>query len=171
MNHVHYIELKKLVDFFYSSEYDDCLPEDADVSLLQLHARMFALADQYDIPGLSNLAAEKYSSRCTASWTPLELLVSLQDVYETTALSIRRLRNTACMAVRKHLPEMLDNEEVAEMYEKILSGIPDFTKDLLRCYVSNSLYWHCQSCRSLQPMEVLQGRCKKCKRGNSGFGW
>lgn len=171
MGHVRYIELKKLVDFFYSSEYDDCLPEDADISLLQLHARMFALADQYDIPGLSNLAAEKYSSRCTASWTPLELIVSLQDVYETTPVSIRQLRNIACMAVRKHLPEMLNNKEVAEMYDKVLSETPDFTKDLLRCYVSNPLYGHCQSCRSFQPMEALQGRCKKCKRGNSGFGW
>lgn len=34
MGHVQYIELKKLVDFFYSSEYDDCLPEEADISLL-----------------------------------------------------------------------------------------------------------------------------------------
>lgn len=143
MDYVPYIELKKLVNFFYSSEYDDCLPEDANVSLLQLHARMFSLADQYDIPSLSNLAAEKYSSRCIASWTPLELLVSLQDVYETTPLSIRRLHNTACMAVRKHLPGMLDNKEVAEMYEKVLSETPDFKKDVLRCYITNPLYGHC----------------------------
>ena len=171
MDHVHHIELKKLVDFFYSSEYDDCLPEEADISLLQLHARMFALADQYDIPGLSHLAAEKYFSRCTASWEPLEFLVSLQDVYETTPVSTRLLRNTACTAIRKQLPRMLDNKDVAEMYDKILSGTPDFTKDLLRCYVSNPLYGYCQSCYSYQPMEALQGRCKKCKKGNTAFGW
>ena len=171
MGHVRYIELKKLVDFFYRSEYDDCLPEDADVSLLQLHAKMFALGDQYNIPSLSNLAAEKYSARCTASWTPLELLVSLEDVYEATPHSIRLLRNTACMAVRHHLPAMLGNKEVAEMYEKVLSETPDFTKDLLKSYVNNPLYGNCRSCCSLQPMEALQGRCKTCKRGNSGFGW
>jgi hypothetical protein len=170
MNHVNYIELKKLVNFFYDSEYDDCLPEDADLSLLQLHARMFALADQYDIPGLKTLAAEKYSSRCTTSQT-LELLVSLRDVYETTPPSIRRLRHTAYIAVRKRLPEILRNKEASEMYDKILSEIPDFTKDLLRCYVSDPVYGHCQSCCSHQPMELLQARCKKCKKGCVIHGW
>lgn len=86
IDHVHHVELEKLVDFFYSSEYDDCLPEEADVSLLQLHARMFALADQYDIPGLSHLAVEKYFSRCTTSWEPLEFLVSLKDVMKPPPL-------------------------------------------------------------------------------------
>ncbi|EUC39645.1 hypothetical protein COCMIDRAFT_110964 [Bipolaris oryzae ATCC 44560] len=171
MDHVQYIELKKLVDFFYSSEYDNCLPEEADISLLQLHARMFALADQYDIPGLTHLAAGKYFSRCTTSWEPLEFLVSLQDVYETSPASTRLLRDTACTAIRKHLPRMLNSEGVAEMYDKVLSEIPDFTKDLLRCYVSNPLYGHCQSCFTYQPMEALQGRCKKCKKGNRSFGW
>ncbi|EOA81117.1 uncharacterized protein SETTUDRAFT_35991 [Exserohilum turcica Et28A] len=131
---------------------------------------MFALADQYEIPDLKNLAAEKYSSRCTASRT-LELLVSLRNVYETTPSSIRRLRDTAYMAVRKHLPEILRNEEAAEMYDKILSEIPEFTKDLLRCYTSNPVYGHCLSCCSHQPMEPLQGRCKKCKKGSVLHGW
>ncbi|EUC39844.1 hypothetical protein COCMIDRAFT_41722 [Bipolaris oryzae ATCC 44560] len=171
MDHVHHVELKKLVDFLYSSEYDDSLLEEADISLLQLHARMFALADQYDIPGLIHLAAEKYYSRCTTSWEPLELLVSLQDVYETTTVSTKQLRNIACLAIRKHLPEMLDNKEVAEMYNKVLSEIPDFTKDLLRCYTTIPFLGHCLSCHSHQRMEVLQARCMKCKKGNSGYCW
>ncbi|KAJ6284636.1 hypothetical protein J3E71DRAFT_359388 [Bipolaris maydis] len=171
MDHVQHMELEKLVDFFYSSKYDDCLLERADISLLQLHARMFALADWYDIPGLSHLAVKKYSSRCTTSWEPLEFLVSLQDVYGDTPADIKPLRNTACWAIWRHLPEILDNKEVATMYNKTLSEIPDFTKDLLRCYVTIPFIGYCQSCHSYQQMEVLQGRCTKCNKGNLGFHW
>ena len=51
-----YLELKKMVRFFYSMSYDDDIPEATEqdtpphISLLQLHARMFALGDRYDIP-------------------------------------------------------------------------------------------------------------------------
>jgi hypothetical protein len=38
-----------MVDFFYSTSYDDDIPKEAEqetISLLQLHARMFALGDR-----------------------------------------------------------------------------------------------------------------------------
>lgn len=58
-----YLELKKIVDFFYSMSYDDEIPKKTEqgadnhcFSLLQLHARMFALGDRYGIPGLRDVA-------------------------------------------------------------------------------------------------------------------
>jgi hypothetical protein len=51
-------------------DYDDDIPLDADVSVLQLHARMFALADKYKILDLDSVAANKYSARCLTSWEP-----------------------------------------------------------------------------------------------------
>jgi hypothetical protein len=158
-----------MVHFFYNLDYDDDLPDGMDMSPLQLHTRMFALADQYDIPSLSTIAVEKYSSRCAASWMPMEFLASVQDIYETTPVCIRELRDMACTIIRKHLPEMLDNKEVAEIYERTLVEEPEFAKDLLQSYVSSSLYGDCMTCVSSQPMEALQARCKKCGKGNSGF--
>jgi hypothetical protein len=46
MDHVSHVHLRKLVGFFYSNDYDEDLPEEADISVLQLHAQMFLLADQ-----------------------------------------------------------------------------------------------------------------------------
>lgn len=163
-----HIELKKMVRFFYDMDYDDNLPEETDMSLLQLHARMFALADVYDIPGLRAIAQEKYSSRC-AVWRPREFLESIHDVYERTPTTIRQLRDAACIAIRKNLPKMLEDEGIAGFYEEILTEIPEFTKDLLRSYVRAHFYGDCNSCGSNQPMEALQARCKKCWKGNSGF--
>jgi hypothetical protein len=45
MEHVWHIELSKIVAFLYDFDYDDDVPNKAEMSLLQLHAQMFALAD------------------------------------------------------------------------------------------------------------------------------
>lgn len=68
MADITYLELKKLVTLFYSMSYDADIPEVTEretvsrISLLQLHARMFALGDRYDIPGLRDVAVKQYSS-------------------------------------------------------------------------------------------------------------
>lgn len=96
-----------MVNFFYSMDYDDDISEVTEqetgprLSLLQLHARMFALGDRYDIPGLRDVAVKKHSSRCAVSCDPLELIESICDVYERTTASVSQLRNAACVLMRK----------------------------------------------------------------------
>lgn len=169
MGHVSHTELKKLVAFFYDSDYDNELPDGTELSLFQLHTRMFALADQYDIPNLCVVAARKYFSQCDTSWKPMEFLASVRVVYETTPSSIKTLRHLVCKAIRKHLPQMLEDESVSKKYEETVIENPEFASDLLRIYVHNPLYGNCGTCRSSQPMETLQARCKKCGKGNSGL--
>ena len=172
---ISYLELKKMVQFFYSMSYDDDIPELTEqetlspISLLQLHARMFALGDRYDIPGLRDVAVKKYSSRCAVSWEPLEFIESLCDVYERTPSSIRHLRNAACILMRKKLPKMLDDKAVAAAYEKILIEVPEFTKDMLGIYVTAPLYGDCSTCGSNQAFEALQVRCNGCGKGRPGL--
>ncbi len=175
MADISYLELKKMVNFFYSMSYDDDIPEVTEretvsrISLLQLHARMFALGDRYDIPGLRDVAVKKYSSRCAVSWEPLEFIESICDVYERTPSSIRHLSNAACILMRKNLPKMLDDEAVATAYEKVLIEVPEFTKDMLGIYVNAPLYGDCSTCGSNQAFEALQVRCNRCGKGRPGL--
>lgn len=172
---VSYLELEKMVMFFYSMNYNDDIPEAAEretvsrISLLQLHARMFALGDRYDIPGLRDVAVKKYSSRCAVSWEPLEFLKSLYDVYERTPSSLRHLRNAACILMRKKLPKMLDDKAVAAAYEEVVIEVPEFTKDMLAIYVTAPLYGDCSTCGPNQAFEALQVRCNRCGKGSSGL--
>lgn len=168
-----------MVTFFYSMNYDDEISQEPEqqteqtepkISLLQLHARMFALGDRYDIPGLRGVAVKKYSSRCAVSLDPLEFLESICDVYGRTPASVRQLRNAIGVSARKILPKILDDEALATVYEKVLDEVPEFTKDMLRIYVKAPLYGECSSCRSFQAFEALQVRCKGCGKGGSGFG-
>ncbi len=170
-----YLELRKMVDFFYSMSYDDEIPEETEqeaenrFSLLQLHARMFALGDRYDIPGLRDVAVKKYSSRGVASWEPLEFLESIHEVYRRTPASIRQLRNAAGILVRNNMRKILDDEVIAIIYDKVLDEVPEFTKDMLRIYVKAPLYGDCITCGSNQAFEALQVRCKRCGKGRSGL--
>jgi hypothetical protein len=165
VSHVH---LRKLVGFFYSNDYDEDLPEEADISVLQLHAQMFLLADQYDIPQLLLVAGEKFYARCVSSWDALEFLHSMCDLYKLTPPSIIRLRRTACVVIRGYLPEMLDDAVTAECYEKIILEISDFVRDLLQSYIHDPLIGYCDTCRSNQGMDCLQTRCQKCNKGQGG---
>ena len=163
-----------MVDFFYRMDYDDDVLEDAEAdtqspsSLLQLHARMFALGDRYGIPGLRDVAVKKYSSRCTSS-EALEFMNSIYDVYEGTATSVRPLRDVVCIRMRDRLPKVLDEEAIRTVYQRVLIEVPEFGRDLLDLYVKAPLYGNCVTCCSHQAFEALQARCKACGKGRSGW--
>jgi hypothetical protein len=169
-----YMELKKIVNFFYSMNYDDEIPEEAGhktrppISLLQLHARMFTLGDRYDILGLRDVAVKKYSARAAVSGVSLELLESIYDVYKGTYAFIRQLRDTASVLVRKNLLKMLNEAAIATAYEKVLTEVPEFTKELLGIYIKAALYGECYTCGPNQGMEAIQVRCMRCGKGRSG---
>ena len=163
LNDVPFLMLDKLVQFFYSMDYDDILPENADVFLLKLHAKMFALADRFEIPDLLSVVANKYSFRCLTSWEPLEFLSSIQDVYDGRPPSVSSLRRIAYTAIRRNLPAMLDDEIVLGQYDQTVTESPDFAQDLLRSYVMNPVFSRCYTCSSHQGMEILQVRCKQCR--------
>jgi hypothetical protein len=156
--------LEKLVQFFYSLDYSDVVPEDSGLSPLQLHAKMFGLADEYDIPGLLPVAASKYSTGRLYSWEPLEFLTSIPDVYDAAPAQVPLLRHTACMTIRKQLPEMLLKEAVAERYKKTLAENPEFATDLLQTYINKPLYLHCFNCNSHQYIEIVRGWASRCER-------
>jgi hypothetical protein len=168
MDHVPYVYLGKMIDFFYSTDYDEDLLEAADISVLQLHAQMFLLADQYDIPGLLFITAKKFRARCVNSWDALEFLHSMRDLYKLTPPPIIRLREFACVMIRGYLPEMLDDGVTAECFEKTVLEIPDFAKDILQSYIDRPLVGYCDTCRSNQSMECLQTRCQSCNKGQGG---
>lgn len=101
------------------------------------------------------MAVKKYFSRYAISRDPLELIESICNVYKRTTVSIRQLRNAACVLMRKKLPKILNDKAVTSVYEKVLSEVPEFTKDILGIYVKAPLYGDCNTCGSNQAFEAL----------------
>lgn len=169
MGHVPYKQLERLVSFFYKMDYNEALAEGERGTPLQIHAQMFALADEYEIADMLLKAQLKYLARCERDWDPPELLSSIPDVFGSTPDSLKELRQIACVAVRKYLPGMLKNTASAGCFERTLSENPTFAKDLLQSYIENPLFGYCQSCCSNHGMDPLQTRCKSCNKGQGGF--
>ncbi|KAL2009614.1 hypothetical protein VTN00DRAFT_5421 [Thermoascus crustaceus] len=114
--------VQKFVDYLYTANYDESM-QTADqecappISTLQVHARMFALADKYDVKALQMLSSEEYSNRLESSSTALEFLESIPDVYTLTAPSVKSLRDKVTRFARINLEKYLD-PSAREVYEK-----------------------------------------------------
>jgi len=160
--------IKKLIDYFYTADYNENVDQPNTeshqrVSILQVHARMFALADKYDIGGLRVLSAEKFSSRFKSSPDGLELLESVPDVYTLTPPSVKTLRSRLTLCARIILKKSLQDKSVREVYEKIANEYPDFIKEVLDLYIKAPLFGNCLTCGNYSAVQTLQARCLTCK--------
>jgi hypothetical protein len=157
----------KLLQYLYTGDYTsipnkDC--ENLDISASQLHARVFALADKYDVQGLCDLATAKYRSRLESDFDVVELLESIPDVYSTPC-EVHALRALVTIYARNGLEKALHDSSYTKIYDQITSQVPTFTKDLLDSYIASPILADCQNCGPTRPMQVLQAKCRKCGRG------
>lgn len=174
--------VQRMVDYLYTGNYDkdkhyhedecgeepdnDDESEDAAASL-SVHARMFALADMYDLEGLQKLAAAKYGSVMATKASLQDLLASVPDVYQLTPSFVRDLRDRVVTAVRVKLGTKLgDNEEetdsLMEAYDDIADASPEFLKDLLRSYIRVPLLGKCYNCNLKDYVKDWEQHCLVC---------
>lgn len=162
---ISYLELENMMDSSYSMNYDDDTPEATEHEHsppLQLHARMFALRERYDIPGLRDLAVKRYFSRFTIS---LEFMEPIYDFYRGNPTSVPQLRNAASVLMRKDLLRMLAVAVVATDYKRLVNEIPEFTKEVLEIYVKAPFYGDCRKCGPNQTCEAFERDASNVKRG------
>ncbi|KAK0640944.1 hypothetical protein B0T16DRAFT_204744 [Cercophora newfieldiana] len=154
------------------------IPETQRLTPIRIHARMFALADKYDIRGLQLHASEQYEKLATTIRAH-QLLDSIPDVYDLTPESVRRLRDKAVMAARLAPEGELDHalgnptlrkktaRATADMFRAVGERNPEFLKDLVASYIVVSSVRNCNYCAAigkpqLQPMKATDYRCVTC---------
>lgn len=111
---------------FYE-EQDDMEDEQFAESDLVTHARVYAVAEKYGIPGLKALAQKKFETQVVARWNDLDFLDAMEEVYTTTVDSDRGLRNAVIQVFRAH-PQLARTQET----KAIIEDIPPFAHDLHR---------------------------------------
>ncbi|KAI9657325.1 MAG: hypothetical protein M1821_003005 [Bathelium mastoideum] len=98
-----------------------------------LHAKVYAIADKYDIPGLKELARRKFEAQVAQHWDATEFPDALEEVYCSTIDTDRGLRDVVLQAFREN-PRLAMKAEVEaavrdlaplafELY-KVASGLP-----------------------------------------------
>lgn len=208
--------VRRMVDYFYTGDYGDPIvptqtpdqcpvkPESSneeELPPLRLHARMFALADMYQVDHLQTLAVNKYGKAVDRTSSFQDLLDSIPDVYQLTPSSVRALRDKAIIAFRAELeraprsgdwpfetssPDQSGQhskgaaDALIAAYDEVAAETPEFLKDLLNSYIRAPLLGQCSHCgkERPRPAEALQMKCLKCGKGGAsswrfkgGGGW
>lgn len=101
----------KLCHFKCSSfNCDECNPPDSPAPSLNgasdqilLHAKMYEIADKYNVVGLTDLAAEKFSRACKNFWDDANFAIAAHYAFSTTPENDRGLREAVSAAISAHM--------------------------------------------------------------------
>ncbi|KAK2054935.1 hypothetical protein LY76DRAFT_596505 [Colletotrichum caudatum] len=161
-------EVRKMIDFMYTGDYTldhESQKTDAEnyADDLQAHARLFALAEKYQVDDLQSLSAGRYERMLENGFGVNGFLASLRDVYLLTPSSVRRLRDSAIRFSRKHMEIIIKKRK--DEFDVITMSLTEFAKDLLSSYTEAPVLGNCYQCGNYKKMECLQLRCLQCGKG------
>lgn len=153
--------------YFKSYTTRDLEPQEgpSSRSILRTHAEMYAIADKYDLPTLSELAISKFQEALTMwdwDYDSMEFLESISKVYDLTPESNRGLRDIVISYARKYAEEFREGNELASRFESAAHNVPGFAADLLIHYMDAPISGHCSECGPRQKVQVVQLQCRNC---------
>lgn len=150
------------MNFFYCENYFDSIEGDEGkekpLSMLKLHAEMYALGDKYQVPELSRLATQKYEGRLKRDWISQVFLRSIAKMYKLTSESNRELWNVTFRHARFNIEQFQSDDAMQIQFKETCLDVSEFAIDL-----------DCSQCDRRQSVESTQLRCLKC--GKSEARW
>jgi hypothetical protein len=159
-----------MIEFFYTGDYIAVTSieiEEEPFTILDLHAKVFALADKYDAQSMCERAVNRYKHRLK-SCEAQEFMTSIVTIYRDTFPTIRSLRNVAVQYTQAQLQRMArQQEDVRDALLEIVQAIPEFAKDICEAWIENHIQGSCSNCGPAQAMEILQARCRSCGKGGA----
>ncbi|KAG0646411.1 Kelch repeat and BTB domain-containing 5, partial [Hyphodiscus hymeniophilus] len=137
-----------LVSFFYKETYDDshnvtttlAVPSSMNDSFvgtsqaLLLNAKVYVMAEKFDIPELKKLATVKYEAAVPIDWNSEAMAASINVVYEETPQSDRSLKEVMIKAAGEHARYLLERSE----FLSLCTQSNDVCLDLLKEVVASA---------------------------------
>ena len=121
--------IQQMLIYFYSCYYDDEVPTSA---CLSFNAKMYAVADKYDISLLKKTAQEKFARAMKDyDWAdPADFLSATEVTYSTTLSSDKGLRDLIMSAIKEKQQQLRGNEGYRTLIKtKLANG--DFALDVV----------------------------------------
>lgn len=94
---------------------------------LIIHAKVYALGEQYAVEGLKATALEKFAAEVKVHWATEDFLQAVEQVYSLTPEHDRNLRDVVRNTFYEHRRELMDRENV----KRYLRDVPDLAYDVL----------------------------------------
>lgn len=131
-----------LITFFYTGEYP--IVRHSPFEEVKMCAKMFHVADQYQLPSLSNLAIAHLKHACRAAFDPtvagtlvadksglLCLVAAANDAYAMTPGVNYALRAAVVRLMKPHIPQFTTDTLGKEPFDKSRYTTPELFFDLV----------------------------------------
>lgn len=92
-----------------------------------INAQMYVIADKYGIPGLKELAKEKFELALESDWQDLTFISVIEFVYGPTSPTNSDLRGVVTKFALQHIPVL----KAQQQFHTVLKAYPDFAYDFL----------------------------------------
>jgi len=134
-------------------------PPGYDPISLLINAKVYIIAEKYDIRALKEIACTKYKEVWPTTWNSSCFTESACLVYENTVEEDRMLRDVIVKAASDNIKTLLDRREFVDL----LKSCGDLATDILRNEVSTS------GCPGQRELEEDRRREVPKFRGRGGF--
>lgn len=133
-----------MLDYLYTGEYP-AEKQRWPPSDLLLHAQMFQLGIEQEIPKLREIAFKKYSDKVTTKFNPIEYLDSIPTVFDCF-WRWEELEELVVRVGREKLRLHLQNDSVREKYIAVIERVPNFAIELLDSFWKAPVVYGCPDC-------------------------
>ena len=89
-----------------------CFVPTALPAQLMVHAKLYEIADKYDVLGLKELVIEKFKRACHSFWNDPSFAAAAHHVFSTTPEHDKGLRDIVLKTIAEHMAELVKKPEV-----------------------------------------------------------
>ncbi|KAK2772769.1 hypothetical protein FQN52_004834 [Onygenales sp. PD_12] len=122
--------LCRMLEYIYKGDYatgSRSLDGSKDDPDLLKHARVFRLADYFDVKGLKELCARKFAKQAVWLWTSEQFIESIREVYSIPRSSGQCMRKEIYTVVQAHIEQLHEKEQ----FRELLNECAEFAADVV----------------------------------------
>lgn len=154
----------------YRFDYD--ASDQDEVPPTVFNAKVYGIADKYDVATLKLQAKEKFKQAAETRWRMDDFPHAITEVYSSTPATDRGLRDMVIRVVCGHIDVFLEKQEFNDVLEETVGFAADVTRFIVKEHKGVKEY-HCPSCRQSWKTALLEGRiyyCQRCGTFRSDWG-
>ena len=153
----------------YRFDYD--ASDQGEVPPTVFNAKVYGIADKYDVTTLKLQAKEKFKQAAETCWRMDDFPHAITEVYSSTPATDRGLRDVVTRVVCGHIDVFLEKQEFKNVLEETVSFAADVTRFIVKERRILKEY-RCPSCRHSWKAALLDGDSYCCLRcGKSRPDW
>jgi speckle-type POZ protein len=142
----------------YSFDYDASGSDQARASPMIFNAKMYSIADKYDVMALKSQAKEKFEKAANSCWDMEDFPPAISEVYSSTPVTDRELRGLVVEISCTHIDALL----VKQDFRNVLEETVGFAADVTQLIAPGFKEYECPDCTNRWKAVLSGGSTYYC---------